>query len=153
MKKLLPSLRKILRQEGYEKVPAPDGAFENMQISVHVGCRHTVVLVEQVILPCCVQIGGAPRPRPSSRSVTELFRRLRQSLDALGGDLSQTTLVFPGGGTIPVPKSFRDWASRKGIQIEVVTDALPNRILKRLQNNRSRKRIPKEFVEIIDALD
>jgi hypothetical protein len=152
MKKLLSTIRKILRQTGYKKTPFPAGAFGGMQVSVHVGCRHTVVLLEQIVLPCSVQIGGGARPLPSSRDVAEVFRRLRRSLDALGGNLSQTTLVLPGGGTIPVPKSFRDWANRKGLQIELVTDALPKRLLRRIHDNRSRRAIPEQFADIFDAL-
>jgi hypothetical protein len=152
MKKLLSTIRKILRQTGYKKTLFPVGAFGGMQVSVHVGCRHTVVLVERIVLPCSVQIGGASRPLPSLRDAAEVFRRMRRSLDALGGNLSQTTLVLPGGGTIPVPKTFRDWANRKGLQIEVVTDALPKRLLRRINDNSSRRAIPEQFADIFDAL-
>jgi hypothetical protein len=61
-------------------------------------------------------------------------------------------LVLPGGGKLPIPKSFRDWAQRQGLQIVVVSDTLPRELVQRIHDNKLRRSLPKPFVGIIDEL-
>jgi hypothetical protein len=97
-------------------------------------------------------MGNGAATTPIGTAVTEIFRRLRRSLAQPGADLSRTTLVLPGGGKIPIPQTFRDWAQRQGLQIVVVSDTLPRELLQRIHDNKLRKSLPKPFVGIIDEL-
>lgn len=152
MKTLLPTLRRILRKNGYKQARVAEGLYEGMRVSVHNGCRHTVVVVEQIVIPCSIHIGNGAATTPIRTAVTEIFRRLRGSLAQPGANLSKTTLVLPGGGKLPIPKSFRDWAKRQGLQIVVVTDNLPRELAQRIHDNKHRQAVPQPFVGIIDEL-
>ena len=152
MKTLLPTLRRVLRKNGYKPVRVAEGLYEGMDVSVHNGCRHTVVVVEQIVIPCSIQLGKGSATTPIGTAVTEIFRRLRGSLAQPGADLSKTTLVLPGGGKLPIPKSFRDWARRQGLQIVLITDSLPRELVQRIHDNKLRQSLPKPFVGIIDEL-
>jgi hypothetical protein len=97
-------------------------------------------------------MGNGAATTPIGTAVTEIFRRLRRSLAHRGADLRNTTLVLPGGGKLPIPKSFRDWAQRQGLQIVVVSDTLPRELVQRIHDNKLRRSLPKPFVGIIDEL-
>ena len=152
MKTLLPTLRRVLRKNGYKPVRVAEGLYEGMDVSVHNGCRHTTVVVEQIIVPCSAHIGSGTGTTPVGRAVTEIFRRLRRSLAHRGADLRKTTLVLPGGGKLPIPKSFRDWAKRQGLQIVLITDSLPRELVQKIHDNKHRQALPQPFVGIIDEL-
>ena len=152
MKSLLPTLRRILRKNGYKQARVAEGFYEGMDVTVHNGCRHTTVVVEQIVVPCSIHMGNGAATTPIGTAVTEIFRRLRRSLAHRGADLSKTTLVLPGGGKLPIPKSFRDWAQRQGLQIVLITDTLPRELGQKIHDNKLRQSLPKPFVGIIDEL-
>lgn len=149
----LAELRKVLRREGYRKVFSTHTPFEGTIASIYEGCRHRVVAIEQITMPCAVGIAGGLLNRPTPTSVTDFFRRLKKWLSSMSAKVNQTTLVLPGGGTVPVPRAFRDWAKRRGIQVVIAGTELPKELVRRLGKNRHRRAIPKPFVDIVDALD
>ena len=149
----LTELRKALRREGYRKVLSAHEPFDGAVGSIYEGCRHTVVAIEQITMPCAIGIAGGLQNRPIPTSVTDFFRRLKRWLSAAGGNFKQTTLVLPGGGVLLAPKSFRDWAKRQGIQLVIAGKELPKELVRRIGDNRHRRAIPKPFVGIVDALD
>lgn len=152
MKTLLPTLRRILRKNGYKEAHVAEGLYGGMRVSVHNGCRHTTVVVEEIVVPCSIHIGNGTATTPVGTAVTEIFRRLRGSLAQPGADLSKTTLVLPGGGKLPIPKSFRDWAKRQGLQIVLITDTLPRELVQKIHDNKHRRALPQPFVGIIEEL-
>lgn len=149
----LAELRKVLRREGYRKVFPAHEPFDGTIVSIYEECRHRVVAIEQITMPCAIGIAGGLQNRPTPTSITDFFRRLKKWLSAMTAKLNQTTLVLPGGGTVSLPKAFRDWAKRQGIQVVIAGTELPKELVRRLGNNRHRRAIPKPFVDIVDALD
>ena len=149
----LTELRKVLRRESYRKVFPSHEPFDGTIVSIYEGCRHRVIAIEQITMPCAIGIGGGLQNRPTPTSVTHFFRQLKKWLSSMTAKLKQTTLVLPGGGTVPVPKAFRDWAKLHGIQVIIAGKELPKELIRKLGENRPRRSIPKPFVDIVDALD
>jgi hypothetical protein len=123
-----------------------------MRVSVHNGCRHTTVVVEEIVVPSSIHIGNGTATTPVGTAITDIFRRLRGSLAQPGTDLSKTTLALPEGGKLPIPSAFSAWAKQKGMQIILCSDAVPQQLARKIEDKASRRNVPPPLVKILDEL-
>jgi len=59
-------------------------------------------------------------PQAETDLLDDWFQQIRDILTELKNQLGKIDVTFQGGGTIPIPKWFRDWCAQNGITITVI---------------------------------